>query len=163
MLYRPKQASFPTKTSLLQKLRYTAAASEAHMNGCIMPVITNPGNETHEIVSSLAAIIYKRAKGSGKEQHYRTLALSHLLIIHQKICIGILSAFCVAVSAMAATQNAPSHFLAGVSPDQIKKALFNALTNVRENVCDGAKVSCAAKISAAPDTVITGHLSCNER
>ena len=51
---------------------------------------------------------------------------------------------------MAATQNAPSHFLAGVSPDQIKKALINALTNVRENACDGAKVSCAAKIFAAP-------------
>ena len=62
MLYRPKQASFQTKTSLLQKLRYTAAASEAHMKGCIMPVITNPGNENHEIVSSLAAIIYKRGK-----------------------------------------------------------------------------------------------------
>lgn len=119
MLYRPKQASFPTKTSLLQKLRYTAAASEAHMNGCIMPVITNSGNENHEIVSSLAAIIYKRGKRSGKEQHYRTPALSHLLIIHQKTFIGILSAFCVVVSAMAATQNAPSHFLAGVSPDQI--------------------------------------------
>lgn len=120
------------------------------MNGCIMPVITNSGNETHEIVSSLAAIIYKHAKGSGKEQHYRTPALSHLLIIHQKTFIGILSAFCVAVSAMAATQNAPSHFLAGVSPDQIKKALINALTNVRENVCDGAKVSCAAKIPQHP-------------
>lgn len=150
MLYRPKQASFPTKTSLLQKLRYTAAASEAHMNDCIMPVITNFGNETHEIVSSLAAIIYKRGKRSGKEQHYRMPALSHLLIIHQKTFIGILSAFCVVVNAMAATQNAPSHFLAGVSPDQIKKTLINSFTNVRENICDGVKVSCAAKIPQHP-------------
>ena len=84
MLYRPETSILSNEDFVTAKLRYTAAASEAHMNGCIMPVITNSGNETHEIVSSLAAIIYKRAKGSGKEQHYRTLALSHLLIIHQK-------------------------------------------------------------------------------
>ena len=89
------------------------------MNGCIMPVITNPGNENHEIVSSLAAIIYKRGKRSDKEQHYRTPALSHLLIIHQKTFIGILSAFCVAVSAMAATyRNSPANRTARVSAEK---------------------------------------------
>ncbi len=161
MLYRPKQASFQTKTSLLQKLRYTAAASEAHMNGCIMPVITNPGNENHEIVSSLAAIIYKRGKRSDKEQHYRTPALSHLLIIHQKTFIGILSAFCVAVSAMAATQNAPSHFLAGGSPAQ--KGSHQCARQCQRKHLRRRKSFLRSKNSAAPDTVITGHLSCNER
>ncbi len=135
---------------------YAAAASEARMSGCIMPVITNSGSGNQGIAASIPVIVYAREKGIGEEQLYRALALSNLLTIYQKTFIGRLSAFCGAVSATAASGGAIT-FLAGGTPDQIKMTLINALANVSGIVCDGAKASCGAKISAGLDAAITGH------
>ena len=135
---------------------YAAAASEARMSGCTLPVITNSGSGNQGIAASIPVIIYAREKNIPEEKLYRALALSNLLTIYQKTFIGRLSAFCGAVSAAAASGGAIT-FLAGGTPDQIKMTLINALANVSGIVCDGAKASCGAKISAGLDAAITGH------
>ena len=135
---------------------YAAAASEARMSGCILPVITNSGSGNQGIAASIPVIIYAREKNIPEEQLYRALALSNLLTIYQKTFIGRLSAFCGAVSAAAGSGGAIT-YLAGGTPDQIKMTLINALANVSGIVCDGAKASCGAKISAGLDAAITGH------
>lgn len=135
---------------------YAAAASEARMSGCILPVITNSGSGNQGITASIPVIVYAKEKGIGEEKLLRALALSNLLTIYQKTFIGRLSAFCGAVSAAAASGGAIT-YLAGGTPDQIKMTLINALANVSGIVCDGAKASCGAKISAGLDASITGH------
>ena len=135
---------------------YAAAASEARMSGCTLPVITNSGSGNQGIAASIPVIVYAREKNLPEEQLYRALALSNLLTIYQKTFIGRLSAFCGAVSAAAASGGAIT-YLAGGTPDQIKMTLVNALANVSGIVCDGAKASCGAKISAGLDAAITGH------
>ena len=143
--------------SIAAKIKgYAAAASEARMSGCIMPVITNSGSGNQGIAASIPVIVYAREKGIGEELLYRALALSNLLTIYQKTFIGRLSAFCGAVSAAAASGGAIT-FLSGGSLEQIKMTLINALANVSGIVCDGAKASCGAKISAGLDAAITGH------
>lgn len=143
--------------SLAAKIKgYAAAASEARMSGCILPVITNSGSGNQGIASSIPVIVYAREKGISDEKLYRALALSNLLTIYQKTFIGRLSAFCGAVSAAAASGGAIT-YLAGGSMDQIKMTLINALANVSGIVCDGAKASCGAKISAGLDASLTGH------
>jgi len=144
-------------SSIAAKIKgYAAAASEARMSGCILPVITNSGSGNQGIAASIPVIVYAKEKGIGEEKLFRALALSNLLTIYQKTFIGRLSAFCGAVSAAAASGGAIT-YLAGGSLEQIKMTLVNALANVSGIVCDGAKASCGAKISAGLDASITGH------
>lgn len=143
--------------SLAAKIKaYAAAASEARMSGCTLPVITNSGSGNQGIAASIPVIVYAREMNLPSEKLYRALALSNLLTIYQKTFIGRLSAFCGAISAAAASGGAIT-YLAGGTPDQIKMTLVNALANVSGIVCDGAKASCGAKISAGLDAAITGH------
>lgn len=128
----------------------------ARMSGCTLPVITNSGSGNQGIAASIPVIVYAREHGISEERMYRALALSNLLTIYQKTFIGRLSAFCGAVSAAAGSGGAIT-YLAGGTPDQIKMTLINALANVSGIVCDGAKASCGAKISAGLDAAITGH------
>lgn len=145
------------ESSLASKIKgYAAAASEARMSGCTLPVITNSGSGNQGITASIPVIIYARENNISEEKLLRALALSNLLTIYQKTFIGRLSAFCGAVSAAAASGGAIT-YLAGGTLEQIKMTLINALANVSGIVCDGAKASCGAKISAGLDASITGH------
>ena len=79
-----------------------AAASDARMSGCELPVVINSGSGNQGITVSVPLIVYARHLGSSDEQLYRALVLSNLVAIHQKTGIGRLSAFCGAVCAGAA-------------------------------------------------------------
>lgn len=81
------------------------------------------------------------------------MALSDLIAIHTKSYIGALSAFCGVVCA-ACGAGAAITWMRGGTDDQIGATIVNTLGNVGGIVCDGAKASCAAKISAAVDAAI---------
>ena len=135
---------------------YAAAASEARMGGCDMPVVINSGSGNQGIASSVPVIIYAEEKGIGEERLYRALAFSALLTIHQKEYIGKLSAFCGAVSASCAACAAVT-YMAGGTVEQIKATVDNTLANIPGILCDGAKISCAAKIATSIDAGMMAH------
>jgi L-cysteine desulfidase len=134
---------------------YSAAASEARMSGCALPVITNSGSGNQGITASVPVIVYAQERGFPKEMLLRALLLSNLLTIHQKTGIGRLSAFCGAVSAACAVAAAFAYLEAG-SPQKIKNAMTNNFATIVGMVCDGAKPSCAAKIVVALEAAILG-------
>lgn len=78
---------------------YAAAASDARMNGCEMPVVINSGSGNQGITSSVPVIVCARATGRSHEELLRALAVANLVTIHLKTGIGRLSAYCGAVSA----------------------------------------------------------------
>lgn len=135
---------------------YAAAASEARMAGCDMPVIINSGSGNQGIASSVPVIVYAREKFLPAEKLYRALAFSGLLTVHQKEYIGKLSAFCGAVSASCAA-GAAIAYLDGGTLDQIKATIDNTLANIPGIICDGAKASCAAKIATSLDAAMLAH------
>jgi len=135
---------------------YTAAASEARMSGCSMPVITNSGSGNQGLAASIPVILFSRNLKLPKEKMYRGLILSNLLTIYQKSFIGRLSAFCGAISA-AVSSGAAFTYLSGGDLKQIKMTITNALANISGVVCDGAKPSCASKIATGLDAAILGH------
>jgi L-cysteine desulfidase len=144
--------------SIYSKMKaLTAAAAEARMSGCGLPVITNSGSGNQGIASSIPVIVYARAHGIMGERLTRALVLSNLLTIHQKTPIGRLSAFCGVVSA-SCSSGAAMTYLAGGSLAQIKMTITNTLANVSGIVCDGAKPSCGIKIAASLDAAILAHL-----
>lgn len=135
---------------------YTAAASEARMSGCILPVVTNSGSGNQGITSSIPTIVYAKEKGLSEEKLYRGLVFANLITVHQKTFIGRLSAFCGVVSA-SCSSGAAITYLADGTLEQIRNTIINTLANIAGIVCDGAKPSCGAKITSSLDGAITGH------
>lgn len=135
---------------------YAAAASDARMNGCEMPVIIASGSGNQGITTSVPIIVWAQEKGYAQEELYRALLLSNLVTIHLKSGIGRLSAFCGAVSAGAGA-GAGIAYLETHDLTAISHTIVNALGIISGTICDGAKASCAAKIQAAIDAGITGY------
>ena len=136
---------------------YAAAASEARMSGCSLPVVTNSGSGNQGIATSVPVIIYARERRIAKEKLIRGLVFANLLTIHQKTLIGRLSAFCGAVSA-SCSSGAAITYLQGGTLEQINQTIHNTLANVSGIVCDGAKPSCAAKIASCLDASYMSHI-----
>ena len=134
-----------------------AAASDARMSGCELPVVINSGSGNQGITVSVPLIVYARELGSSDEQLYRALVLSNLVAIHQKTGIGRLSAFCGAVCAGAAA-GAGIAYLDGGGYCEACHAVVNALSIVAGMVCDGAKPSCAGKIAFSVNAGILGYV-----
>ena len=141
---------------LSYKMRaYAAAASDARMNGCEKPVIINSGSGNQGITTSVPVIVYAKEKGISEEQLLRALCVSNLVTAHLKTGIGRLSAYCGAVSAGCGAA-AGIAYLQGGGYDMIAHTVVNALAMDSGIVCDGAKASCAAKISSAIDAGLLG-------
>ena len=136
---------------------HAAAASDARMSGCELPVVINSGSGNQGITVSVPLIVYARELGSSDEQLYRALVLSNLVAIHQKTGIGRLSAFCGAVCAGAAA-GAGIAYLDGGGYEEAVHAVVNALSITVGMVCDGAKPSCAGKIAFAVNAGILGYV-----
>ncbi|MCF2596956.1 serine dehydratase subunit alpha family protein [Pseudoflavonifractor phocaeensis] len=133
-----------------------AAASDARMNGCELPVVINSGSGNQGITVSLPVIEYAKELNSSQEDLYRALLISNLTAIHEKNSIGRLSAFCGAVSAGSGA-GAGIAYLMTKDLDVIVHTVVNALAIASGIVCDGAKSSCAAKIGSAVDAGILGY------
>lgn len=132
-----------------------AAGSDARMNGCSLPVVIVSGSGNQGMTASLPVIEYAKELKVSEEKMYRALVLSNLITIHQKTGIGRLSAFCGAISAGCGS-GAAIAYLHGEGYEGITRTIVNALGIVSGTICDGAKASCAAKISAAVDAGIIG-------
>ncbi len=133
-----------------------AAGSDARMSGCELPVVINSGSGNQGMTASLPVIEYAKELNSSKEQLYRALCISNLATIHQKTGIGRLSAYCGAVSAGCGAGCGIAYLL-GADYKGISHTLVNAVAIVSGIICDGAKPSCAGKISAAVDAGIFGY------
>ena len=131
---------------------WAAAGSDARMHGCSMPVVINSGSGNQGITVSVPVILYARDIEASDELLYRSLALANLVAIQQKTYIGTLSAFCGAVCAGVGA-GAGIAFLLG----EDLTTIANALAILPGMVCDGAKPSCAAKISLAVEAGIFGY------
>lgn len=132
-----------------------AAGSDARMSGCALPVAIVCGSGNQGITCAMPVATYAEELGVTGDRLLRALALSDLVAIHVKSYIGALSAFCGVVCAGCGA-GAAIEWMRGGSREQIGATIVNTLGNVGGIVCDGAKASCAAKISAAVDAAILG-------
>lgn len=123
-----------------------SAGSDARMSGCALPVIINSGSGNQGMTCSLPVIEFGKELKKSKEEIYRALCVSNLVALNQKKYIGSLSAYCGAVCA-AAGAGAGITYLCGGTLEQIENTVVNTIADAGGIVCDGAKPSCAAKIS----------------
>lgn len=124
----------------------TVAASDARMDGCTLPIYSNSGSGNQGIACTLPVYEYGKAKSCSDEQITRALILSHLTSIYVKRGIGRLSALCGIVNASIGVTSGIT-YLHGGSYDQMCYAIKNMINTLAGMVCDGAKPSCALKMS----------------
>ena len=125
---------------------FAAAASDARMNGCELPVVIVSGSGNQGITASMPVLIYAEHLKKSEEELLRALLLSDLVTVCLKQGIGKLSAYCGAVSAGAGS-GAGIAYLLGFSTEDIERVISNALAITSGLICDGAKSSCASKIA----------------
>ncbi len=130
-----------------------ASGADARMSGSDLAVVINSGSGNQGITVSIPVVEYAKELKCSKEQLYKALILSNLVAIHIKDDIGSLSAFCGAVSAGAGS-SAGITYLMGGTRDQIGNAVSNTVAIASGMICDGAKPSCAAKVSVSVDAAI---------
>ena len=132
---------------------YAAAGSDTRMGGSDAPVVINSGSGNQGITVTLPVYVYGKEYGLDMEAIYRALVLSNLISIYIKSKIGVLSAFCGAVSA-ATGAGAGITYLKKGTKRQIQDTIKNSLANLSGVICDGAKASCAYKIASSVDSAM---------
>lgn len=134
-------------------LSYTSAACDARMGGVMVPVMSNSGSGNQGIAATLPVAIYAEETAASEEQTIRALALSHLTVIYIKQSLGRLSALCGCVVA-ATGSSCGIAYLMGGGYDEVVAAVKNMIANLTGMICDGAKPSCAMKLTSGVSTAM---------
>lgn len=135
----------------------TAAASDARMGGASLPAMSNFGSGNQGIAATIPVVVIAERYGASEEQLARALIMSHLGAIYIKSHYPPLSAFCGNTVTSAAAAMAMV-YLAGGSFEQSCHAIQNVLSDSAGMVCDGAKASCAMKVSTSSSAAVRGFL-----
>ena len=128
-------------------LSYTSAACDARMAGAMIPVMSNSGSGNQGIAATLPVVIYAEDNHKSEEELIRALTLSHLTAIYIKQNLGKLSALCGCVVA-ATGSSCGITYLMGGHYQQVSFAVQNMIANLTGMICDGAKPSCALKLTS---------------
>ena len=134
-------------------LSYTSAACDARMAGAMIPVMSNSGSGNQGIAATLPVAVYADEVHASEEQTIRALALSHLTVIYLKQSLGRLSALCGCVVA-ATGSSCGITYLMGGGYEQAAAAVKNMIANLTGMICDGAKPSCAMKLTSGVSTAV---------
>ncbi|MFV0331605.1 MAG: serine dehydratase subunit alpha family protein [Dysgonomonas sp.] len=138
---------------LSHMMAYTAAACDARMDGAMIPVMSNSGSGNQGITATLPVLTYAEDTDCSEENLIRALILSHLTVVYIKQKLGRLSALCGCVAA-ATGASCGITYLMGGDYNQITFAVKNMVGNITGMICDGAKPSCALKISSGVSTAV---------
>jgi L-cysteine desulfidase len=126
-----------------------AAACESRMSGSKLPVMTLAGSGNQGITALLPVYSYAKKEGFSEEKMLRAIALSQLITIHIKQKMGRLSSVCGCAIAAATGASCAMTYMLGGGVFEIEEAVNNMIANLSGLICDGAKPSCALKISTA--------------
>jgi len=144
-------------TIFTRMLSVTAAACDARMAGAMFPVMSNSGSGNQGIAATLPVSVFAEETGKSEEELIHALALSHLMTIYIKQSLGRLSGLCGAI--VAATGSACGiTYLMGGTREQIAYSIKNMIGNITGMICDGAKPSCALKVSNGVSTATLSAL-----
>ena len=152
---------FMGNSTFTRMLAMTAAACDARMDGAMIPVMSNSGSGNQGIAATLPVVSFAEDIKCSEEQLIRALMLSHLMVIYIKQSLGRLAALCGCVVA-ATGASCGITYLMGGSKTQISYAIKNMIGNLTGMLCDGAKPSCAMKVSSGVSTAMLSALMAME-
>ena len=131
----------------------TSCACDARMAGAMIPVMSNSGSGNQGIAATLPVVVFARENHNTEEELTRALILSHLTAIYIKQSLGRLSCLCGCVVASTGSSCGIT-WLMGGRYEQVCASVKNMIANLAGMVCDGAKPSCALKVSSGVSTAV---------
>ena len=161
MLRRTHENNIMGDSVFSKILSYTSAACDARMAGAMIPVMSNSGSGNQGISATLPVAVYAQENGKTEDELIRALMLSHLTVIYIKESLGRLSALCGCVVA-ATGSSCGITWLMGGGYDQVSFAVQNMIANLTGMICDGAKPSCALKVTTGVSTAVLSAMMAME-
>lgn len=134
-------------------LSATSSACDARMAGAMIPVMSNSGSGNQGIAATMPVVVFAEENHNTEEELTRALILSHLTAIYIKQSLGKLSALCGCVVASTGSSCGITYLMGG-SYEQVTFSVKNMIANLAGMVCDGAKPSCALKVSSGVSTAV---------
>ena len=152
-LDRPLSHGIFGNTIFSRILSKTALACDARMGGALIPVMSNSGSGNQGICATNPVAVYAIENENTEEETVRALTLSHLTAIYIKQSLGKLSALCGCVVASIGSSCGITYLMGG-DYSRICHAVQNMIANLTGMICDGAKPSCALKITSGVSTAL---------
>ena len=134
-------------------LSSTSCACDARMAGAMIPVMSNSGSGNQGICATNPVVVFASENHNTQEELTRALMLSHLTAIYIKQHLGTLSALCGCVVASTGSSCGITYLMGGTY-EQICAAVKNMIANLTGMICDGAKPSCALKLTSGVSTAV---------
>lgn len=138
-------------------MMWVAAATDARMAGCDLPVMSNTGSGNQGLASTVPVISIARKLGSPREEMVRAVTISSLVTIYIKEKFGVMSAVCGAAIAGAGTSCGVVYLLGGGNSAMVT-ALKSVLGDLAGILCDGAKAGCAMKAATCTSAGVLAAL-----
>jgi L-cysteine desulfidase len=135
----------------------TAAACDARMGGAMIPVMSNSGSGNQGICATNPVCVFAEENENTEEELIRALTLSHLTAIYIKQSLGRLSALCGCVVASTGSSVGVTYLMGGDFA-RCCAAVKNMVANLTGMICDGAKPSCALKLTSGVSTAVLSAL-----
>lgn len=152
-LSRPLGKGIMGDTIFSHILSATSNACDARMAGAMIPVMSNSGSGNQGIAATMPVVVFAEENHNTEEELTRALVLSHLTAIYIKQSLGRLSALCGCVVASTGSSCGITYLMGG-NYEQVAYSVKNMIANLAGMVCDGAKPSCALKVSSGVSTAV---------
>ena len=143
-------------------LSTTSCACDARMAGAMVPVMSNSGSGNQGICTTMPVVVFARENHNTEEELIRALILSNLTAIYIKQSLGPLSALCGCVVASTGSSCGITYLMGGCY-DQVSFAVKNMIANLTGMICDGAKPSCALKLTTGVGTAVMSAMLAMQR
>ncbi|MGE5654482.1 MAG: serine dehydratase subunit alpha family protein [Bacillota bacterium] len=141
-----------------QAMAYTAAASDARMQGWPEPVMSVNGSGNQGITVTLPVWTVGHALHKSGDEIAHALALSEGIALYVKQHIGKLSAICACAVAAAIGAGCGVAYLLGGGRQEIEATFKNIAANLTGMICDGAKVGCSFKLATAANCAVVSAM-----
>lgn len=142
---------------------YVLNASKMRMSGERVPIVSLAGSGNLGITSILAVSAVCDALSKNNEDRTRALYLSALVAIYIKSRMNRLTVMCGTAIAGAAGAAAATSYLLGGGYEEAEDAVNTVIGSIGGVLCDGAKESCAFKVSfGAECAIISGSMAFNK-
>jgi len=138
-------------------LSVTSCACDARMAGAMIPVMSNSGSGNQGICATMPVVVFAEENHNTEEELIRALIISNLTAIYIKQHLGTLSALCGCVVASTGSSCGITYLMGG-NFEQICYSVKNMIANLTGMICDGAKPSCALKLTSGVGTAVMSSM-----
>ena len=144
-----------TKARLL-----TASACDMRMGGGECPIMTSGGSGNQGIGVIVPIAVVAEYENIEEEKLIRAIFFAHLINRYVKMFTGKLSSICGCAMAAGVGASAAITWMLGGDDEKIAGSCNNMLANLTGMICDGAKDTCAFKLStSAEEAVLSAYLA----